>query len=50
MFDARTAVGIARSEGVDLRFFLKPPNWHLSPSREVMQTQNGSQYVKYCNI
>lgn len=36
MFDARTAVGIARSEGADLRFFLKPPNWHLSPSREVL--------------
>lgn len=36
MFDARTAVGLARSEGVDLRFFLRPPNWHLSPSREAL--------------
>ncbi|XP_021931196.1 protein SERAC1 isoform X2 [Zootermopsis nevadensis] len=34
MSDARTAVGLAHSEGIDLRFFLKPPNWHLSPSKE----------------
>jgi hypothetical protein len=36
MSDARTAVGLAHSEGIDLRFFLNPPNWHLSPSKEVI--------------
>lgn len=36
MCDAHTAVGLAHSEGIDLRFFLKGPYWHLSPSREVI--------------
>ncbi|XP_069675082.1 protein SERAC1 isoform X2 [Periplaneta americana] len=34
MCDARTAVGLARTEGADLRFFLKPPYCHLNPSKE----------------
>jgi hypothetical protein len=36
MCDGRTAVGLARTDGIDLRFFLKPPNWHMSPTREVI--------------
>ncbi|PNF22236.1 Protein SERAC1 [Cryptotermes secundus] len=36
MCDARTAVGLARTEGIDLRFFLKPPYWHLSPTKEAL--------------
>jgi hypothetical protein len=36
MSDARLAVGLARSERLDLRFFLKPPNWHVSSSKEVI--------------
>ncbi|XP_067008615.2 protein SERAC1 isoform X2 [Anabrus simplex] len=32
--DARTAVGLARTRNVDLRFFLKPPYSHISHTRQ----------------
>lgn len=34
MLDARTAVGLARSEDVDLKYFLKPPNRYVYYNHE----------------
>ncbi|PSN32433.1 hypothetical protein C0J52_22989 [Blattella germanica] len=39
MCDARTAVGLARCEGIDLRLFLKPPYSHKTPTKQEL-TEN----------